>query len=156
MGCYPAIKTKCPAGLAHASAIKSLVSVFLMGYYPAMLLATSNQSKQLLHVSFIGTLRPADFQSSREDVATLLAGLAPGFHYLVDLTHLEFMGLDCMTDLGRLMDLIGQAGVGLVVRVVPDPGKDIGMNILTAFHYPHHLRIVTCQNLTEAVQSLGL
>ena len=121
-----------------------------------MFLITSNKSKQLLYVSFIGTMRPEDFQGSREDVATQLAGLAPGFHYLVDLTHLESMGLDCMTELGRLMDLIGQAGVGLVVRVIPDPGKDIGMNILTIFHYPQNLQVVTCTNLTEAVKALGL
>jgi anti-anti-sigma regulatory factor len=121
-----------------------------------MLLVTANQSKQLLYLSFIGTVRPEDFQNAREDVAAQLAGLARGFHYLVDLTDLEFMGLECTSEMGRLMELIGQAGVGLLVRVVPDPSKDIGMNILTIFHYPQHLRIVTCQNLTAAVQVLGL
>ena|ERR1035437_1178086 len=121
-----------------------------------MLLVTSNKSKQLLYLSFIGTVRPEEFQSGREDMATQLAGLSPGFHYLVDLTQLEFMGLECMVELGRLMELIGQAGVGLLVRVIPDPSKDIGMNILTVFHYPHGLRVVTCQNLTEAVRALGL
>jgi len=30
------------------------------------------------------------------------------------------------------------------------------MNILTAFHYPHQLQVVTCQNLAEAIQALGL
>ena len=121
-----------------------------------MLLITSNKSKQLLHVSFIGNVWPGDFQSSWEDMITQLAGLSPGFHYLVDLTYLEFMGLDCMAELGRLMELIAQAGVGLVVRVIPDPSKDIGMNILSVFHYPPQLRVVTCQNLAEAVKSLGL
>lgn len=121
-----------------------------------MLLVTSNTSKQLLHISFIGTVRPEDFQSSRADVTNQLAGLSPNFHHLVDLTHLEFMGLDCMTELGRLMELIGQAGVGMVVRVVPDPSKDIGMNILTIFHYPQNLQVVTCQNLPEAIKALGL
>ena len=66
------------------------------------------------------------------------------------------MGLDCAPELGRMMELIGQAGVGLVVRVIPDPGKDIGLNILTVFHYPHHLRVVTCQNMAEAARALGL
>jgi len=121
-----------------------------------MLLATSNQSKQLLHISFIGTVRPEDFQSSRADVAAQLAGLSPNFHCLVDLTHLDSMGLDCMAELGQWMDLIGQAGVGLVVRVIPDPSKDIGMNILAIFHYPHQLQVVNCKNLTEAVKALGL
>jgi hypothetical protein len=121
-----------------------------------MLLVTANQSKQLLYLSFIGTVRPEDFAGGRADMAAQLAALAPGFHYLVDLTHLEFMGLECMTELGGLMELIGKSGVGLVVRVIPDPSKDIGMNILTVFHYPHKLRVVTCQNLAEAVTALGL
>ena len=121
-----------------------------------MLLVTSNKSKKLLQVSFIGNVWPGDFQSSREDVTTQLAEMAPGFHYLVDLTYLEFMGLDCMAELGQLMELIAQTGVGLVVRVIPDPSKDIGMNILSVFHYPPQLRVVTCQNLAEAVKSLGL
>jgi hypothetical protein len=54
------------------------------------------------------------------------------------------------------MELIGRAGVGMVVRVIPDPSKDIGMNILTIFHYPQQLQVVTCQNLAEALQALGL
>jgi len=120
------------------------------------LLVTSNPSRQLLYLSFIGTVRPEDFAGGRTDITTQLAGLAPGFHYLVDLTHLEFMGLECMAELGGFMDLIGKSGVGLVVQVIPDPSKDIGMNILTVFHYPHGLRTVTYQNLTEAVTALGL
>ena len=62
------------------------------------------------------------------------------------------MGLDCTPEMGRTMELIGNAGVGLLVRVIPDPSKDIGMNILTIFHYPHGLQVVTCQNLTEAAR----
>jgi hypothetical protein len=54
------------------------------------------------------------------------------------------------------MELVGKSGVGLVVRVLPDPSKDIGMNILTVFHYPQHLQVVTCQSVTEAVKVLGL
>jgi len=119
-------------------------------------LITSNKARQLLYISFIGAVRPENFTTGREDVALQLAGLAPGFHYLVDLTHLESMSPDCLTELGRMMEVIGQAGVGLVVRVIPDPSKDIGMNILTIFHYPQQLQVVTCQNLPEAIQVLGL
>jgi anti-anti-sigma regulatory factor len=122
----------------------------------AMFLVTSSKSKRLLYLNFVGTVRPEEFQSGHGDVATELAGLSPGFRYLVDLSDLDFMGLDCMTELGRLMELIGQAGAGLVVRVIPDPSKDIGMNILTVFHYPQQLQVVTCNNLAEAVKALGL
>ena len=121
-----------------------------------MLLVTSNQSKQLLFLNFVGTVRPEEFPGGRTEMTAQLAGLSPGVRYLVDLTHLEFMGLECMAELGGLMDLLGKSGVGQVVRVIPDPSKDIGMNILSVFHYPHGLRVVTCQNLAEGVKALGL
>ncbi len=121
-----------------------------------MLLVTSNPSKQLLYLHFVGTVRPEDFKVGQAEMAAQLAGLAPGFRYLVDMSGLDFMGLECMAALGGLMDLIGQSEVGLVVRVIPDSSKDIGMNILTIFHYPHRLPVVTCQNLAGAVRALGL
>ncbi len=119
-----------------------------------MVLVTSNQAKQLLHINYIGRVRREELQRSREDLKAQLRGLSPGFRLLADFSWLEAMGLDCTSELGRIMDLIAQAGVGLVVRVIPDAGKDIGMNILTLFHYRHRPRLVTCKNLTEAVKAL--
>jgi anti-anti-sigma regulatory factor len=121
-----------------------------------MLLVTSNKSKQVLQIRFIGQVRPEEFQGGREDVTAEAAALSPGFRYLVDFSQLESMGLDCLPELGRTMELTGHAGAGLVVRVIPDPGKDIGMNILTIFHFPKHLKVVTCQSLTDAAKTLGL
>jgi hypothetical protein len=122
----------------------------------SMLLVTSNQEKQLLMVHLIGPVRPSEFTAGREDLAAQLLGLSRGFRYLADFTHLESMGLECMAEMGRVMELIAQAGVGMVVRVIPDPSKDIGMNILTIFHYPPGLHVATCRNLTEAADALGL
>jgi hypothetical protein len=120
-----------------------------------MLLVTSNKSRQLLCVSYIGRVRPEEFRRCLEDLTAQLQELSAGFRLLADFSQLESMQLDCEAELGRMMELIGQAGVDLVVRVIPDPSKDIGMNILTAFHYPHFLRVVACQNLIEAASTLG-
>jgi len=121
-----------------------------------MLLTTSNKSRQLLYIRYIGRVRPEEFRHNREDLIAQLKELPAGFRLLADFSQLEFMSLDCEPELGRMMELVGQAGVDLVVRVIPDPSKDIGMNILTAFHYPHRPRVVTCQNLIEAARALGL
>ena len=86
----------------------------------------------------------------------MLADLPLDFRLLADLSQVEFMDPDCATELGRAMDLIAQHGVGLIVRVIPDPAKDIGLNILAIFHYPHHPRTITCQNLAEALRQLSL
>jgi len=121
----------------------------------SMVLVTSNKPRQLLYISYIGRVRLTEFSPGQADLRTQLGGLSPGFTLLADFSRLEAMDLECAPELGRVMDLIGQAGVGLVVRVIPDPSKDIGMNILTVFHYPHHTRIVTCDSMAAATRELG-
>ena len=121
-----------------------------------MLLVTSNKPRQLLLISYIGRVQPAEFERHRPDFTAQVEEFSPGFRLLADFSRLESMELDCEPELGRMMELIGRAGVGLVVRVIPDPGKDIGMNILTAFHYSPRPRVITCKNLAEAARELGL
>lgn len=107
-------------------------------------------------MNYIGRILPEELTRERGDVTAQLADLPPGFRLLADLSQVEFMDSECATEIGRTMELIDQAGVSLIVRVIPDPGKDIGLNILTIFHYPHHPRIITCENLAEAVRKLSL
>jgi hypothetical protein len=45
--------------------------------------------------------------------------------------------------------------VETVVRVIPDPHKDIGLNIMSLFHYRRRVRIITCETLAEALRSLA-
>jgi hypothetical protein len=121
-----------------------------------MYLATANKSKRLLHLSYIGRVEPAELARGLEDLQVLLADLPPGFRVLVDLARLESMSLDCVPELGRGMELLDGHGVELVVRVIPDPTKDIGLNILMHFHYKQWPRVVVCENIIEAARILEL
>jgi len=121
-----------------------------------MFLATSNKAKQLLHMSYIGRVGPEELQRGEEDTKRLLAEMSPGFRVLADLERLEFMDVACATEIGRMMEHMDQLGIGMVVRVIPDPNKDIGLNILTAFHYRRRPRVVTCENMIEAQKLLSL
>jgi hypothetical protein len=121
-----------------------------------MLLVTSSKRRQLLNVRFIGRIQPEEFPNAREDMTAELGVLSPGFRYLADFSQLDSMGLDCVPEIGRVMELLDRAGASLTVRFMPDPGKDIGMNILTIFHYPKHLKVVTCQTLAEVAKALEL
>jgi hypothetical protein len=121
-----------------------------------MFLASSNRSRQLLLVQYFGRTQAAELHRGLADIQLLLEELPAGFGLLVDLSRSESMDLDCVPEIARMMELIGRAGVGTVVRVIPDPRKDIGLNILSVFHYPHHPRIITCQSLTEAGRHLSL
>ena len=120
-----------------------------------MVLATSNPRQQLLCLNYVQRVAPPDLEGAWEDLNALLAGLSPGFQLLVDLGGLESMDPECLTEMGRTMELLDQQGVGLIVRVIPDAAKDIGLNILTIFHYPHHPRVITCETLAEALGQLA-
>ncbi len=121
-----------------------------------MFLVTSNKSKRLLHLSYIGQVGPEEIRAGLEDIKLLLAEMPPDFRLLVDLGRLESMDLACVPELGRAMEIIDAHGVGLVVRVIPDPGKDIGFNILTIFHYTKRPQVVAHQDILDAGKSLSL
>jgi anti-anti-sigma regulatory factor len=77
-----------------------------------------------------------------------------GFCLLIDLSGLDHMDRACATDLGRIMDLCNERGVSKIVSVVPDPTKDIGLRLLSLFHFSSGIRIELHGNLPEAMGSL--
>src|SRR5437763_16077438 len=121
-----------------------------------MVLATINKSKQLLCLSFIGQVRVEELAKSNEELPALLAELGPGFRVLADLDRLDSMSVGCAAEIGKAMELCDQKEVGLIVRVIPDKGKDIGLGILTYFHYHRQPRVATCTTLVEAAKLLSL
>ena len=121
-----------------------------------MFLATSNKPKQLLYFSFIHQVKAEELQQVRENVIMLLADLSSGFRLLTDLGKLDSMDVNCAAEIGKMMELCDQKGVALVVRVIPDQAKDIGLNILSLFHYRRAPRTVACDNMVEAAKILSL
>jgi len=121
-----------------------------------MFLATTNKPKRLLHLSFIQHVGVEELQRGNQKLAALLADLPAGIRVLADLGRLESMDLACAGEFGKAMELCDQHGAELVVRVIPDPTKDIGLNILSVFHYRHRPRVVTCETMEEAARLLSL
>jgi hypothetical protein len=120
-----------------------------------MFLATANKPQRLLCFNYIQRVTPADLTAARDDIRALTAELPPGFRLLADFSQLESMDPECATEVGQTMEWLDRSGIGLVVRVIADPAKDIGMNILTVFHYPHHPRVITCETLAQALRKLA-
>jgi len=121
-----------------------------------MVLVTSNKRQRLLYMNYLQRVTPAELVAAREELVQALSELPANFRLLADLSQLEFMDPDSTPEVGRTMDLISQHGVGLIVRVIPDTSKDIGLNILTIFHYPNQPRIITCGNLPDALKQLAV
>jgi hypothetical protein len=111
--------------------------------------------QNLMVMRFARHVGPEEMKRHEETVQTLLKELQPHFSLLSDLSDLESMDPACLIYIRRVMDLLNKHGVSQVVRVIPDPHKDIGLNILSLFHYRRRLPIVTCQSLAEAMQTLA-
>jgi anti-anti-sigma regulatory factor len=108
----------------------------------------------LVRVDFAGHVSAAEAKAGATEVERRLPQLRAGFSVLVDLTDLQSMDLDCVPHLAKIMDLFKAHGVGLVVRVDPDPAKDIGFNILSVIHYRGKVPVVVCNTIAEAARAL--
>jgi hypothetical protein len=113
-----------------------------------------DKSKNLLKITYARHVGAEDTKRVEEEIPPLLAGVRPGFRLLTDLSGLESMDLACVPYIKRMMDLCNKKGVEEVVRIIPDPQKDIGFKILSLFHYRRRVRIVTCATLGEAMKAL--
>jgi hypothetical protein len=121
-----------------------------------MFLASVNKPRQLLLTRYIGNVRQGELSRACAELKSLLAELQPGFTALVDLSQLTDMDPECATEVGTFMEAFTRAGIGRVVRVIPDHTKDIGFNILGVFHYPHGLSVVNCESFADAARALEL
>ena len=121
-----------------------------------MFLAATNKVKRLLYLGYSQHVTEAEIKNEQKNLATLLADLPPGFCVLADLSGLDSMDASCATEIGKIMEMCDAKGVEVVVRVIPDPHKDIGLNILSLFHYRKPQRMVTCKNMEEAARQLSL
>jgi hypothetical protein len=112
-------------------------------------------SRNLIEVRYQGRVSVAEVRAVSEGVMDLLPQMRQGFTFLADLSCLESMELDCVVEITRIMDACNSAGIGTVVRIIPDPRKDIGLNILSIIHYRRGVHVITCQNAEEAERVLG-
>jgi hypothetical protein len=114
----------------------------------------SDAAKNLVQIRYLGHVSATGMKECVAHVERRLPELRLGFTVLTDLSGLESMDLDCVPYLTKIMDLIRAKGVGTVVRIIPDPTKDIGFNILSLIHLRRGVKIVTCENLAEAERAL--
>jgi hypothetical protein len=111
---------------------------------------TADKVRNLICICFHGRVTAAAMKARVVDVEEFVGGLRLGFTVLTDLSDLEAMEVDCVESLTRMMDVFKIRGVDTVVRVIPDPAKDIGFNILSLTHYRGGVKVITCETMAEA------
>ena len=113
-----------------------------------------DQSKRLLVISAAQRVTTEQARQAAQQVRDLLQDVAPGFRVFADFRWLESMDPASARHVAEMMDALAQKQVASVTRVMPDPHKDIGLNILSQFHYGPEIQITTFQTLADALQSL--
>lgn len=119
-----------------------------------MIETETDWKRNLITVRHIGHVQPEEVVAAIAKLRAMQPELKPGFRILADLARLDSMDSSCAPLIGQLMDVANESGVGLVVRIIPDPHRDIGLNILSLFHYDRKVRIVTVTTAKEAAEIL--
>ncbi len=120
-----------------------------------MFQATADSSKNLLTIAFSGSVTRSETTRWKSELPGVLAKLKPRFTLLSDFGGVESIDLDCAPDIEEVMDLLNRAGIEKVVRIIAHPRQDIGMSIMSLFHYRRCVSIVTCQTKEEALSALA-
>ena len=119
-----------------------------------MISCNVDESGRVLTMNYDRHVGAEDMRRCLGTVRDLMDQLKPGFLLLTDLTNLELMEASCAPDLGAIMDLCNAGGMVTVVRVIPDPNKDIGFALISRFHHHPRVKTQTHESLAEAIKSL--
>jgi hypothetical protein len=113
-----------------------------------------DKAKRLLVVSAAGHVSKEEVEKAAARVREALEDVAPGLRVLTDFRWLESMRPSAAPYIAEIMDALAEKQVASVIRIIPDPGKDISLNILSQFHYNRDLPISTVETLVEALDRL--
>ena len=113
-----------------------------------------DRSKRLLVISGVKRVTAEQAKLAAQHVRELLHDVAPGFRVLADYRWLDSMDSAAARQIAEIMDAFAEKDVASVTRVMPDPHKDIGLNILSQFHYGPEIQIATFETLADALQSM--
>jgi anti-anti-sigma regulatory factor len=115
----------------------------------------ADRSKRLVVISAVGQVTKEEVEAAAQQVREIVKDAEPGFRMLTDFRWLDSMDSAAAPHIADIMDAVASKQVGSIVRVVPDARKDIGLNILSQFHYDPQVPIATFESLADALQSFA-
>jgi hypothetical protein len=86
----------------------------------------------------------------------ILSKTKKGFVVVTDLSLLHKMDEGAKVYIEKTMDECNKKGVSKIIRIIPDPSKDIGFSIMSLFHYPKDVVIHTFESIEQAQQQLKI
>jgi len=120
-----------------------------------MFVIETDTTRQLLVLSIAATVTAEESREIVAQISERVPEMNAGFVALIDFRWLESMTPAAAPFVAEVMDALAARKVSAVVRVMPDPRKDIGLNILSPFHYGPDVRLMTFETLADAIQALA-
>jgi hypothetical protein len=114
----------------------------------------ASDAERLIKISWSGRVDSDEMRRCADEIGVTTSKMRPGFRVLVDMTDLESMDYSGAPYIGSIMDLCLTKKVEHVVRVIPNPRKDIGLNIMSYLRYGAKVRVTICENLADAMRQL--
>lgn len=121
---------------------------------PAVAVET-DPARKILRMRFRGVVRGEDMKTPFAGLPELLREMGSGFVQITDLTELDRMELDSVPQLTKMMDVCLAGGVARIIRVIPNPDKDIGFKLLSLTHYRGKVPIATYKTRGEAEKAVA-
>jgi anti-anti-sigma regulatory factor len=128
---------------------------FCYAVLSTMFSVEANDTERLITIRWLGYVDSEEMRRCAEEIGVTIGKIRPGFRVLVDMTELESMDYAGAPFIGSIMDLCLAKQVEHVVRVIPNPHKDIGLNIMSYLRYGSKVRITICENLDDAMRRLS-
>jgi ABC-type transporter Mla MlaB component len=116
---------------------------------------TIDAPRNLVRTRFAGALTAAEMKAAAGRIETLLPEVKSGFTALTDFSQVLSMDIDCVPHLTKIMDLCRAHGISMIIRVLPEPDKDIGINLLSIVHYRGKVKILSVDTLADAERALS-
>lgn len=101
-------------------------------------------------IDFIGKIDPAQSEDYLASIPKLVPKDKKKFNLLVDLSLVESMDPHMKGPIKQAMEIFNSHGVEMIIRVIPNPHHDIGLNIMSFFHYDKKVRMLTLKSRQEA------
>ena len=119
-----------------------------------MISVETDKSKRVLIISAVGHVSTEEVKKAADQVRQALQDVAPAVRALTDFRWLQSMHVSAAPYIAEIMHTLAEKRVASVIRIIPDPGTEIGMIILTRFNYGPDLPISTVETLAEALDRL--
>ena len=114
-----------------------------------MIKLSHDKKRNIVILSYEGNVNIKEEKELYRKLQTLIPKCHRGFKLLVDLSLVDNIKKEVLPVIKKIMDLFDQHGISEVIRIIPDPDKDIGFNILSIFHYAKDIKMLTCQSLEQ-------